>query len=984
MSVDFVLLGGIEARVHGVPVDLGPVRQRSVLGALLVDANAPVPTARLVDRVWADRPPRRAHATLYSYVSRLRQALATASSEAHITRRTGSYVLTVDPSAVDLHRFRDLVARARSAAADDRAEALFAQALALWSGDAFGDLDAPWFNALRASWNRERLAAELDLTDVRLRLGRHTELLVDLPARAERHPLDERLAGQLMLALYRGGRRSDALAHYRRVQRRLSAELGTDPGPDLQRLHQQILTTDPALTLRPTAPAPTPVPTPADPAVPVPTPAVPVPEPGPVPTPADPGPGSAPAPSAPRPPALVPRQLPPPPGPFIGRAGEIAELDKTLDAGGAPGGTVVISTIGGIGGIGKTWLALHWAHRNAAAFPDGQLYADLRGFSPAGDAASATEVVQGFLHALGLGSTEMPVDLPGRTAVYRSLVAGRRMLIVLDDARDAGQVLPLLPGSPSCTVLITSRRRLAGLVTAHGARPLALDVVSAAEARDILVQRLGAERLAREPEAVAALLRYCAGLPLALSVVAARAGTHPAFPLAALADELRDRAARLDALGTDDPIADLRAVLSSSYDALDPATARVFGLLGQAPGPDIGLAAASALTALSAPEVRSHLRRLEGAHLVQETRPGRYRMHDLVRLYAAERAAQDQPGDTLANALRGLVDFYADTAHDGDRLLSPLRTPFRTDPPDADRGTHPLPDIDTAMSWFKDEHLCLLDAHRFALAHGHYRQAWQLAWSLDTFHWRQGNLDERAAMLRATLAAGENMGDRAQRALAHRLLGRAHVAQGRHTEALDHLRVALALFEEADDPAGRAQTHLNLALAWEKHGDDRQALAHALLNLRIRRRLDSPPREAEALNAVGWYHARLGHHRQSRRYCEEALVLCRRHGFREGEAFTQDSLGYLAHRTGDHALALTHYGQALALRRELGDAFEEADTLLRIGDVCAGLARWAQARTAWEQARSLYLAQRRLGQAAETEERLARGGPLQDGPAGKP
>ncbi len=455
------------------------------------------------------------------------------------------------------------------------------------------------------------------------------------------------------------------------------------------------------------------------------------------------------------------------------------------------------------------------------------------------------------------------------------------MLIVLDDARDAEQVLPLLPGSPSCTVLITSRRRLAGLVTAYGARPLALDVVSEAEARDMLVRRLGAERVAREPQAVAALLGSCAGLPLAISVVAARAGTHPGFPLAALAEELRDRSARLDALGTDDPVADLRAVLSSSYDALDAATARVFGLIGQAPGPDISLAAASALTALPVPRVRSHLRGLEEAHLVQETRPGRYRMHDLVRLYAAERAAQDQPGDALDSALRGLADFYAATAHDGDRLLSPQRTPFGTDLPDVTPGAHPLGTVETALSWFEAEHLCLLDTHRCAMARGHYPQAWQLAWSLDTFHWRQGNLDDRTAMLRATLAAGDSMGDRAQRALAHRLLGRAHAAQGRHEEALADLQVALTLFEEAGDPAGRAQTHLNLALAWEKHGDDRQALAHALKNLRVRRTLHSPPREAEALNAVGWYHARLGHHERSRRYCEEALALCRRHRFRE-------------------------------------------------------------------------------------------------------
>jgi DNA-binding SARP family transcriptional activator/Tfp pilus assembly protein PilF len=933
MSVDFVLLGGIEARVGGTPVDLGHARQRSVLAVLLADANTPVPTARLVDRVWGDRPPQRAHATLYSYVSRLRRALATAGEEVRITRRTGSYVLTVDPSAVDLNRFRDLVARARTAD-EDRAAVLFARALDLWRGDAFGDLDVPWFNEVRESWHRERFAAELDLADVRLRLGRHADLLAELPARAERHPLDERLAGQLMLALYRAGRRSDALAHYRATQRRLSAELGTDPGPELKRLHQQILTADTALTVRP-------------------------------------APGPA---AASRAPATVPRQLPSPPGPFVGRSGELAELDKTLGAGGAPGGTVVISTIGGIGGIGKTWLAVHWAHRNAGAFPDGQLYADLRGFSPTGDPASAAEVVQGFLHALGLASTEIPVDLPARAAVYRSLVAGRRMLIVLDDARDAEQVLPLLPGSPSCTVLITSRRRLAGLVTAHGARPLPLDVVSEAEARDMLVQRLGAERVAKEPQAVAALLGYCAGLPLALGVVAARAGTHPTFPLAALAEELRDRSARLDALGTDDPIADLRAVLSSSYDALDAATARVFGLLGHAPGPDIGLAAAAALTALSVPDVRSHLRGLEGAHLVRETRPGRYRMHDLVRLYAAERAAQEQPGDALESALRALVDFYAGTAHDGDRLLSPLRTPFDTDQPDVTPGAHPLRSSDCAMSWFEAEHLCLLDAHRFAVARGHHRQAWRLAWSLDTYHWRRGNLDDRTAMLRTTLAAGESMGDRAQRALAHRLLGRAHAAQGRHADALEHLRVALTLFEEAGDAAGKAQTHLNLALAWEKHGDDRQALTHAVQNLRIRRTLDSPPREAEALNAVGWYHARLGHHRQSRRHCEEALVLCRRHRFREGEAFTLDSLGYLAHRTGEHTLALAHYGQALALRRELGDAFEEADTLAKIGDVCHALGRPAQAREAWEQARSLYVSQRRRGPAAEVGERLAHGG----------
>ncbi|MET7301349.1 BTAD domain-containing putative transcriptional regulator [Embleya sp. NPDC005575] len=932
MVVEFALLGGIEARVGGALVDLGHTRQRCVLAVLLIEANRPVSIDRIVERIWGESFPQRAQGTLYSYLSRLRRRLA-ATTEVRIARHSGGYLLEIDAFAVDLHRFRALAAEARAAEDDHSAASMWRQALDLWHGDAFAAVDTPWFNALREALHRERYEAELDLVDVRLRLGEHAGLLPGLAARARADPLDERLAAQLMLAQYRGGRPAEALTHYRHVRRRLVEELGTDPGPELRRLHQQILTASPSLA----------------------------------------APAALAAPSSPHPRMTtatpVPRQLPAAPPVFIGRAVTAAELDRHLNERGDLGRGVAIATIGGAGGVGKTWLALHWAHRNAAAFPDGQLYVDLHGFVPVGEPVAPAAALRGFLDALGVAADAIPADRPGRAALYRSLVADKRMLIVLDNARDSEQVVPLLPGGPSCTVLVTSRRRLAGLTAAHGARSLVLGLLTETEARELLVHHLGPKRAAAEPQAVSALVDHCAGLPLAVAIVAARTAGRPGFPLAVLAAELQDRSARLDALGTDDPIADLRAVFASSYAALDPTTAWVFALLGAAPGPDIALAAASALTGLTPARTRSHLRALEAAHLTEEHVTGRHRMHDLVRLYAAERAREPERGRAREEALRRLVDFYVDAAHAGDRVLSPQRTPLAAARPPA--ASPPFRDATTAMSWFEAEHACLRDAHAFAMEHGLSRRAWELAWSLDTFQWRRGRLPERVAMLRATLADVDVWADPADRALAHRLLGRAHVPLADHADALEHLRRSLALSEAIDDGAGRAQAQLNLALAWEQHGDDRQALTHALENLRIRRTLDSPHREAEALNAVGWYQARLGDLRSARDHCERALALCRRHGFREGEAFTLDSLGYLAHRDGEHTEALDHYRRVVALRRDLDDAYEEADALVCLGDVHHALGQDAEARNAWRRALALYRHQGRSDRAEGVVDRLA-------------
>ena len=516
--IEFRILGSVEARVDGMSIDIGHPRQRAVLAALLVQANHLVSTDQLLDRVWGEQPPARGRETVYNYLSRLRTALRAADDEVRLDRRSGGYLLAVHDQAVDLHQFRHLVTQARTTDEDEQALALFEQALGLWHGEPVPGLDTPWATSLRAGLNDERLAAELDHADTALRCGRHTELIASLSARATRHPFDERVAGQMMLALYRCGRQADALEHYQALRRRLAEELGTDPGPDTQRLHQQILAADQSLTAGNVAPAPRA--------------------------------------------AVVPRQLPTATGHLVGRASEVSTLTEQMQSV-AGGGAVVITAVGGIGGIGKTALALHWAHQNLGRFPDGQLFVDLQGFSPTGVPLQPAEAMRGFLDAVGVDPAR-PADLHAQTGLYRSVVADKRMLIVLDNAASVEQVRPLLPGSPTCTVLVTSRRQLAGLTTGYGAGQLNIDVLPDAQARELLAHRLGRHRIATEPEAVADLLGICAGLPLAVGIVAARAHQHPDFRLAVLADELRDSSARLDALDAGDLRANLRAVLSWS------------------------------------------------------------------------------------------------------------------------------------------------------------------------------------------------------------------------------------------------------------------------------------------------------------------------------------------------------------------------------------------------------------------------------------
>jgi DNA-binding SARP family transcriptional activator/tetratricopeptide (TPR) repeat protein len=893
MTVEIRLLGDLELRVDGHALDVGHARQQCVLAVLLVEANRVVPVDQLLERAWGDRLPQRARSGLSSYVSRLRQALA-GCPYLTINRRSGGYQLTVDPLLVDLHRFRRLVGEARGAAHAEDAEALLGEALDLWRGEAFATLDTAWLTGLRVSLAAERLSAELDRNDHALALGRHSTMPARLSALAAASPLDERLAAQLMLALYRCGRQADALLYFDEVRHRLADELGADPGPPLRALHQQILTNDPALG----APG-------------VPTPTV-------------------------RAPTPTPRQLPAPPRGFAGRTPELKALDKVADE---PGGTVVISAISGTAGVGKTALAVYWAHSAADRFPDGQLYVNLRGFDASGPALDPAEVVRGFLDALGVPAERIPASDAAQVGLYRTLVVGQRLLLVLDNARDVEQVRPLLPGSPGCVVVVTSRRQLTGLLVDVGAHPLHLDVLSVTEARDLLEARLGWGRVAAEPDAADEIIARCARLPLALSIVAARAESHPHFPLAALARELGEARSTLYS----DPGTDLRTVFSWSYQALGPEAARLFRLLGRHGGPDISAPAAASLAGLPPAQVAPLLVELTNGNLLTEHRPGRYSFHDLLRRYAADLESGSEP-------VRRVLDHYLHTAHPAARLLNPGLDPIPVGPPAPGVTPEHLTDAAQALSWLTVEHAVLQGAVQQAAVAGFDAHTCQLAFAVDTFLSRRGHWHELAANGRAALPAARRLGDRVAEARALRMLARADIRLGLLDDAHARLRQALELYAQAGQQGGLCHTHTDLALLWERRGRHDVALEHAELAELVARGVGNDHWLGVALNLVGWYCTHVGDYARAVNACQQALALHEALDNRFSQAATLDSLGYAHHHLGQFRDAIDCYRRALDLLSENGDLAGEAEALTHLGETHRAAGDPAAARTAWQRA----------------------------------
>lgn len=643
-------------------------------------------------------------------------------------------------------------------------------------------------------------------------------------------------------------------------------------------------------------------------------------------------------------PAPPPRQLPAAARHFAGRAEPLDALNGLLHATDRTS-AVMIAAITGTAGVGKTALAVHWAHQVADRFPDGQLHVNLRGFGPAGPVLDPGDVVRRFLDSLGVPVHGIPADADALAALYRSTLAGRRILILLDNARDGAQVRPLLPGTPGCLVLVTSREPLTSLVAAEQAHPVPLGLLAPDEAEDLLARRLGRARIAAEPVAVKEIISHCARLPLALAIAAARAATGR-VPLPELAAQLRDPDHRLGLLNAGDPTTDIRAVFAWSYLALTPPAARMFRLLGRHPGPDTTPAALAGFTAAPVPEVRRLLAELVRANLLTEPAPGRYACHDLLRAYA-----QDLGDDSDGSAATArLLDHYLHTAGAADRLLYPDRDPVVLGPPEPGSAPQHLADRQQALEWLAAEHIVLLSTVDHAADRGYDRHTWQLAWTLTGFLERHRRWSDLAAVAELAVAAAGRQADPHASALAHRALARAHIEIGRYGDARANLGAALDLATRAGDRLGQAHTHHHLAYLWEHQRGYARALGHTRQALMLYRAADHRRGQAAALNAVGWYHAQLGDHATALTACRQALALLEELNHRPGQAATWDSIGYAYHHLGDHAHAAGCFRQALTLCRDLGERYQEATTLTHLGDSHQAAGRLRAARTAWRRA----------------------------------
>jgi len=907
--MEFRTLGPLCAVVSGRVVSIGSARQRAVLAVLLLSANRPVSAARLIDAVWGEQPADSAQNLLRTYVWRLR-GLLTEDGERRLVTDPAGYLIKVGPGELDAAEFERLLGEGRALLARGEASTAASSlraALALWRGEPFADVrlhdDGSVAEAVRLA--ESRVAALEERIEADLALGRHEALIGELQQLSLQYPLRERIAGHLMLACHRAGRQADALAAYRRTRGALVGDLGVEPGPALRELHDRILRQDPALLTI--------------------------------------GAGRR------GPERITPRQLPTAPRCFAGRAEELKALTETLDGAG-PGGTVVISAINGMGGVGKTTLAVHWARQHLDRFPDGQLYVNLRGYSPGARPMSAAEALRGFLEALSVPADRVPLDLDAQTALYRSLLEGTRTLVVLDNARDTDQVRPLLPGGSTCLTLVTSRSALAGLIAAEAARPLVLDLLTDEEARALLTARLGSERTAADGLATARLVELCARLPLALSIAAARAALDPALPIADLAAQLAAARNRLDPLDIADSATDLRAVFTSSYSWLSTPAARLFRLLAVHPGPDLAAAAAASLAGLPPAEAAELVGELTGAQLLTEHAPGRYAFHDLLRAFAAELAADRDREAERASAARRMLDHYLGSACGADRLLEPTRDPWPAPDPSPGVVVERSEDYAAAWAWFEREHGVLLAVIGYAAEAGLHVYASQLPWAVATYLNRCGRWRDRLATQRIALGSALSLGDPAGQARAEHSIGYASVWLRADQDARDHLGRALELYAQLSDRAGQARAQVDLALVCEHQGDFAEALDHAHRALELYAADGHRPGQARALNSVGWYSAKLGRLEPALEHCRRALALYDELRQPRGRADTLDSLGYIHHRLGRHAEAAQYFELALAAFRRLGERYQYAMTLTNLGDVRRDAGDDAGALSAWNRA----------------------------------
>ena len=926
-GVRFALLGTLMLDGGaGDPVVVSGVRQRALLASLLLSANVPVSADALAEAVWDGSPPPGAAVTLRSHVRRLRQALGPRAS-ARITTCDPGYLISVGEPELDVLGFgaacRDAGA-ARRAARWPEVSAAAERALELWRGTPL--LDVP-SQVLRDRFGpgleQLRLQALEDRIEADLRLGRQDRLIPELRDLAAEHPVRERFHAQLMEALARAGRRAEALETYGRARRALVDELGIEPGPHLRLLHQQILDGDTALAAPPAGHD---------------------------------GPPQAPAPAAdPASPAAgVPRQLPGAVPHFTGRLAELARLSQSLDQAGrqAPG-TVLISAIGGTAGAGKTALAVHWAHQVAGRFPDGQLYVNLRGYDP-DQPMTAAGALAGFLRALGMPGEDIPPDEDERAARYRSRLAGKRMLIVLDNARSAGQVRPLLPGTPSCAVVVTSRDALAGLVARDGAARLDLDLLPLPDAVSLLRALIGA-RADADPGAAALLAEQCSRLPLALRVAAELAGARRDMPLARLVDELAGQQQRLSLLDAGgDPRTAVRAVFSWSYHHLDTFAARAFRVAGLHPGPDFGPDAVAALTSATLADSCGVLDLLARAHLIQRDRSGRYSMHDLLRAYARELAAAHDDEDGQHAALTGLFDYYLHSAAAAMDTLYPAERHRRPRIPPAATPAPPVTEPAPARAWLDAERANLVAVTAHAAGHGWPAHATGLAATVFRYLAAGRYCQEAIIIYTHAGAAGRRTGDRAAEATTLDHVAGVYWQQSRYQQADDHLQQALALFRQTGDRVGEAGALSNLGVIHAAQGRYQEAGTLNAQALDIYRQAGDLSGEMRCLSEFGNTEERQGRYQQAARHHYQSLAIARRIGDRYAECSALINFGTVWMRQGDLPQAAGYLGQALALCPETSDRSQQAEALTRTGDVRLREGRPREACDRFQEGLALY------------------------------
>ncbi|MEV7216248.1 BTAD domain-containing putative transcriptional regulator [Kitasatospora cineracea] len=942
----FRLLGAIAADGADGELRLGPEKRRSLLALLLLRRNRAVSVAQLTEALWVDEPPANARTVVQSHISRLRALLAEAGADRHgvgLTTAGDAYTLCLPEGLLDVEQFDALVAAARTEQRSTEVVGALEHALGLWRGPALtGTVPSAPLEAWRQTLEENRLAAVETLADHLQRLGEPARAAELLRAETVAHPLRESLVSALMLALFRAGRQSDAITWYHRTRESLADRLGVDPGRALNAAYERILRGESATAAEAEAagadhdaaaagPAPArtggparaggPVRTGGPAGEPVWAPGIPVQRgrlrpTAPAAAPAAPAPALSAAPAPAPVPALAKAPdraaaelpavdlLPRPPRGFYGRGAELAALGDALSTG--PDGAIALVT--GPAGVGKTALALDWAHRHGHRFPDGVLFADLGGFSDRPD-RELGDVLAEFLAALGIAHEDLPPTLAGRAALYRRATTGRRLLVLVDNARESEQVRPLLPAGADSAALVTSRHRMLGLVASELARPVPLSVLGPEESSALLARVLGPARIAAEPGAARELAALCDGLPLALRIAAAKAAADPRRGLAAVTEQLRHEQRRLNHLAAEE--ISVTSALRISCEQLPPTAARLFRALGLHPGPMVDAYTAAALADLEHPDAAQALERLAATHLVTETGAEQYTLHDLVWLYARQLAAETSRAEQRTARAR-LADQYLYAGLAAAQCAEPGSKPC-CEPPAGSHRPRAVPEftaVGDALHW--------LGAHRETLAEVIATATPERTWRLVLTQWplilrrvRDGWVPQLQLALEAAVEAGDLDGESQARAL----LGWVLVSNRRLHEAAACLAPAAELAARADNQVGRAIALINLAAVHSELADHAAAGAGLAQALEIALAADHPHTTALALLNLARHHLATGRPRPA---LDHAL-----HGLALSTGTHSDPRRVLLHTTAGEALsALGRHPEA---RARLGAALAEAE-----------------------------------------------------------